>query len=257
METILNLIPLHLMVAAGAVAFFAGVIKGIVGFAMPMIIMSGLSTFVSPELALAGLLAPTVVTNGMQILRYGLNAVRRTVARFRVFLAVAAVMILSSAQIVPLMSPQVYLLAIGVAVTCFAIWQLSGFAPEPGSWSQGGWHDGVIGTVTGFIGGISGMWGPPTVAYLTAIGSEKREQMLAQGVIYGLGAVMLVIAHIGSGILNAQTLPLSLGLVPPAMIGMWIGGQISDRFDQKTFRKVTLLVLIFGGLNLLRRGIMG
>jgi uncharacterized membrane protein YfcA len=69
--------------------------------------------------------------------------------------------------------------------------------------------------------------------------------------------VMLVIAHIGSGILNAQTLPLSLGLVPPAMIGMWIGGQISDRFDQKTFRKVTLLVLIIGGLNLLRRGIMG
>jgi uncharacterized membrane protein YfcA len=257
MDAILDLIPLHLLVAAGAVAFFAGVIKGIVGFAMPMIIMSGLSTFVSPELALAGLLAPTVVTNGMQILRYGLNAVRRTVAQFRVFLAVAAVMILSSAQIVPLMSPQVYLLAIGVAVTCFAIWQLSGFAPEPGSLSQGGWHDGVIGTVTGFIGGISGMWGPPTVAYLTAIGTEKREQMLAQGVIYGLGAVMLVIAHIGSGILNAQTLPLSLGLVPPAMIGMWIGGQISDRFDQKTFRKVTLLVLIIGGLNLLRRGIMG
>jgi hypothetical protein len=48
MDAILDLIPLHLLVAAGAVAFFAGVIKGIVGFAMPMIIMSGLSTFVSP-----------------------------------------------------------------------------------------------------------------------------------------------------------------------------------------------------------------
>jgi len=81
--------------------------------------------------------------------------------------------------------------------------------------------------------------------------------MLAQGVIYGLGAVLLVIGHTKSGILNNATLPLSLSLLPTAILGMWLGGRVSDQFDQTMFRKVTLLVLIIGGLNLLRRGVFG
>jgi uncharacterized membrane protein YfcA len=177
--------------------------------------------------------------------------------RFRAFLIVGAVMIFGAAQLVPQLPVQVFLLALGVVVTGFALWQLSGRAPAPGEWEQSKALDIGIGAFAGFVGGISGMWGPPTVAYLTAIGTEKRQQMLAQGVIYGLGAVMLVIAHTRSGILNAQTLPLSLALVPPAILGMWLGGRISDRFDQATFRKVTLIVMIVGGLNLLRRGIFG
>ena len=51
------------------VAAVAGVIKGMVGFAMPMIMISGLGMILSPELALAGLILPTVLANGVQALR--------------------------------------------------------------------------------------------------------------------------------------------------------------------------------------------
>ncbi|MGB7318444.1 MAG: sulfite exporter TauE/SafE family protein [Planktotalea sp.] len=257
MDMFFSILPLSLWIAAFAIAVLAGVVKGIVGFAMPMILLSGLSTFTTPELALAGLLLPTLVTNAMQVLRYGLSAVWDAVKRFRVFLAVGAVMIFSSAQLVPILSTQALLLGMGAAVTFFALWQLSGRAPAPGNTAQSPRLDALVGAFAGFVGGISGMWGPPTVAYLTAIGTEKRQQMLAQGVIYGLGAVLLVIAHTHSGILNAQTLPFSLALLLPAILGMWIGARISDRVDQATFRKVTLIVLIISGLNLLRRGFFG
>ena len=42
---------------AMAITLFAGVVKGAVGFAMPMIMISGFSSFLTPELALAGLIA--------------------------------------------------------------------------------------------------------------------------------------------------------------------------------------------------------
>jgi len=257
MDAFLSILPLHLLLAALAIAFFAGVIKGIVGFAMPMILLSGLSTLVSPELALAGLMLPTLITNGIQALRHGFGEVWTTMKRFRVFLGVGAIMIFASAQLVPFLPTEMFLIIIGVAVTGFALWQLSGRAPSPGEWSQKPALDISIGAFAGFTGGISGIWGPPTVAYLTAIGTEKRQQMLAQGVIYGLGALLLVIAHTQSGILNKATLPLSTALLAPAILGMWVGSRISDKFDQKTFRKVTLLVLVIGGLNLLRRGVFG
>lgn len=257
MDSLFAILPLSLIYVALAIAFVAGVIKGMVGFAMPTVLLAGLSTFVSPEIALAGLLLPTLVTNMMQVLRHGVSEVWRTIKRFRVFLCAGAVTMYIAAQLVPAIPTTVLLTVIGLAVTVFALWQLSGLAPKPGTRQQKPVFDGIIGMFAGLIGGVSGMWGPPTVAFLTAIGTAKKQQMLAQGVIYGLGAVLLVLGHLKSGILNATTLPLSLALLPSAMIGMWLGGRISDKFDQATFRKLTLLVLIVGGLNLLRRGVFG
>lgn len=257
MDMLSSILPLHLLALSLLVAFGAGVIKGIVGFAMPMILLSGLSTFLPPDLALAGLLLPTLITNGMQALRHGLPAVWKAIRAFRTFLIFGGILLFASAQLVPLISTSLLLLIVGIAVTGFAIWQLSGKAPVPGSWRRSFRADLAMGGFAGMTGGISGIWGPPTVAYLTAIGTQKREQMLVQGVIYGLGAVLLVIAHIKSGVLNSETIPLSLALLPPAVLGMAFGARISDSFDQATFRRATLIVLCIGGLNLLRRGLMG
>ena len=82
------------------------------------------------------------------------------------------------------------------------------------------------------------------MAYLTALGTEKHDQMRIQGVIYGLGAVALLAAHIGSGVLNAQTWPFSALLILPVMLGVWLGSKVMDRVDPVLFRKMTLLVLM-------------
>lgn len=82
-------------------------------------------------------------------------------------------------------------------------------------------------------------------------------QMVVQGVVYGIGSVTLLFAHLNSGILNAQTAPFSLALLPAALLGMWIGFQIQDRLDQRLFRRITLVVLVIAGLNLLRKGVLG
>ena len=88
----------------------------------------------------------------------------------------------------------------------------------------------------------------------TALDTPKQEQMRIQGVIYGLGAVFLLIAHTGSGVMRAETVPLSAAMVLPALVGMWIGGRLQDRIDQRAFRRATLAVLLIAGLNLVRRG---
>ncbi|MEP5151531.1 sulfite exporter TauE/SafE family protein [Planktotalea sp.] len=257
MDSIFTILPLSLYLFALVVAFFAGVVKGMVGFALPTILVSSLSTVMPPELALAGMIAPTFVTNMMQTLRYGLRATWEVIVDFRAFLCIGGLALFGAAQLVPHLPTNVFLIIMGASITSFAIWQLSNFGPTPGSWGQSKVLDLFFGGLAGISGGLTGMWGPPTVAYLTALGAEKRQQMLVQGVVYGLGAFLLVVAHSKSGILNAQTIPWSLSLLPTAILGMWVGGRVSDRFDQATFRKVTSFVLVFGGLNLLRRGIMG
>lgn len=235
------------------IALLAGLVKGMVGFAMPMILVSGLSTVLPPDWALAGLILPTLVTNGIQALRQGAEAAIRSVRRFRVFLLVGLACLLATSQLVTRIPPSVFLMLIAVPVVVFAALQLLGvrFRLSRASYRT----EAAVGAFAGCVGGMSGVWGPPTVAYLTALNTPKRDQMRIQGVIYGLGAIALLLAHLGSGVLRAETAPLSLLLIAPAVGGMWLGGLLQDRIDQETFRKLTLIVLLVAGLNLLRRAL--
>ncbi|MEL7301456.1 MAG: sulfite exporter TauE/SafE family protein [Pseudomonadota bacterium] len=246
---------LPLLLAAFTVAFAAGVIKGIVGFAMPMVLISGLSTFMPPEQALAGLILPTLVTNGLQALRQGPRAAWASIRRFRLFLAVGAVALIAASQLVLVIPQKVFLLGLGIPVTLYALATLAGVPMTLSARSKA--VSVGMGAFAGAVGGLSGVWGPMTVAYLTAYDLPKAEQMRVQGVIYGLGAVLLVGAHTASGVFNAQSAQFSALLVVPAVAGLAVGFAIQDRMDQRRFKQATLLVLTVAGLNLIRRGLLG
>ncbi len=238
------------------ITLFAGTIKGMVGFAMPLIMISGMGSVVAPELALAGLLIPTLVGNLWQGFRQGVRAALASLKAFRLFIIVGGVMLVISAQMVRVIPSQAMFILIGVPVTLFTLLQLWGWrpriAPEHEPIAQVG-----VGALAGAMGGFSGTWGPPTVLFLTALDTPKLDQVRIQGVLYALGSVVLSAAHVGSGVLRWETLPFALATLPPALLGMWIGFRLQDRIDQRLFQRATLIVLIFAGLNLIRRGLMG
>lgn len=246
----------ELWVAACAVAMLAGFIKGLVGFAMPMVMISGLATFLSPELALAALILPTLATNLWQAARGGFRAAIGATRKHWRYLAVLWILILASAQLIFVLPQAALFLILGVPVTVFAAVQLAGWRMRfpPSAHRK---VELIVATFSGFIGGLSGVWGPPTVLYLTALDTPKAEQMRAQGIIYGSGAVMLLLSHLQSGLFNANTAQFSALLLAPALLGMGLGFRVQDRIDQEMFRKITLIVLVVAGLNLIRRALFG
>jgi uncharacterized membrane protein YfcA len=239
-----------------AITLTAGLVKGAIGFAMPLIMVSGLTTVLEPRLAVAGIILPIVVSNALQTFRTGWGPAIAAVRDFWRYILIVCIAIAVFAQIVPQLDPRVFYLVLGVPVVALSIMQLAGIRlhiREPNRW----WAEWVIGLISGVLGGLAGTWGPTTVLYLLAIDTPKARQIVVQGVIYGLGAVTLLFAHIHSGILNRGTVPFSAFLLIPGVIGMWIGFRIQDRLDQTLFRRVTLVVLTVAGLNLIRKGLLG
>lgn len=232
-------------------ALIAGLVKGVVGFAMPMVMISILCSVVSPELALAGLILPTLVTNGQQALRQGTRAAWGSMVKFRVFMLTGLLVLMISAQLIRVIPTSLFLGAIGLMIVGFSLVQLTGRRIPVRKDSK--ISHAAIGAFAGFIGGLSAVWGPPTVAFLTVMDVEKKEHIRTQGVIYGFGALALTFSHISTGILNMQTLIYSAILVPAAIFGMRVGRTVQDRFDQKLFLRATLLVLMIAGVNLVRR----
>ncbi|PJI92926.1 hypothetical protein BC777_1793 [Yoonia maricola] len=249
-------ITLAIFAFACVVTLVGGFVKGAVGFAMPLIMISGMGIVIPPELVVAGIVIPIVISNGLQVARSGVGNAQAALKEHWRYILVVCVMILVAAQFVRSIPGNVMFIVLGVPVVGLCFIQLIGWRPQiTPRWRRP--FEWVAGWLAGVLGGLAGTWGPPTVLYLLALNTPRDKQMSVQGVIYGLGAVMLLLGHLQSGILNAHTWSFSAALVLPALIGMWLGFRLGDKFDQERFRRVTLWVLIIAGVNLIRRGVMG
>jgi hypothetical protein len=247
-------LPLSILAAASLITLFAGFVKGAVGFAMPMIMISGLASLLSPPEALAALILPTLASNLMQAFGDGTRQMRATVAEWWRLILVTCVCVAVSAQFMTAIPDAPLLLALGLPVTLFAVLQLLGRPIRYGVANRGR-AEVLTGIVGGLYGGVSGIWGPPLVALLLSLDVDRRESIRVQGTIYLIGAAVLLVAHLGSGVLNDRTLPLSAWLVIPALLGVVIGQKVQMRLNHERFRRWTLVVLLLTGLNLVRRAL--
>jgi uncharacterized membrane protein YfcA len=242
--------------ALGAVGAFVagGFAKGVVGFALPLVGLGVAGSFLPYEAAVGLLILPMLVSNLFQATRSGLGPALETLRRFWWLNLVMVVMIALSAQLVTALPDRLLFGVLGAAVCLFAVTQLAGwrlhFRPEH-RWPV----ETGVGVIGGFFGGMSGIWGPPIVMYLFASGLPKRELVQAQSLSFLLGALVMVGAHLRSGVLNAVTLPMSAWLVLPTMLAMFAGYRVQDRLSQAWFRRITLIVLVLTGLSLLRRAV--
>ncbi|MFV0491976.1 MAG: sulfite exporter TauE/SafE family protein [Pseudorhodobacter sp.] len=240
--------------ATVAVTLFSGFVKGTVGFAMPLIMISVFSAYLPPEIALSGLIVPTVVTNISQSFRQGVGPVLDAVRKYWRLILATMVFIVISAQFVRIIPQDLFLMLLGVPVSLYALLQLSGrkLVVPLRNRRTAEWGFGIV---SGLYGGVAGVWGPPVLIYLLSTGTEKAETVRISGVIFLIGAVVLFTAHLQTGVMNAQTVPFSAFLVLPAMAGLLLGYRVQDRLDQARFRWWTQLLLLLTGLNLMRRAL--
>ncbi len=256
MDGMIGGLSLEAFALACAVMLVAGFVKGAIGFAMPLILIAVLPSFMPAPVALAALILPVLTTNLHQSLRQGLAPALDSGRKFWRIILMTMVGILITAPFVVHLPQQAMFLLLGSAVLVFSLLQMSGWTPDiPQRWR------GPVELATGFIGGlyggISGVWGPPSIVYLLAVKVPKTEMVRVMSVIFTMGAVVLTLAHLRSGVLNATTAVLSAAMLVPAWAGMALGYRAHDRMDQSKFRYWTLILLVLSALNLLRRGFLG
>lgn len=256
MDTIVAGLTLGPLLAACAVMLVAGFVKGAIGFAMPLILIAVLPSFMPVPVALAAMILPVLTTNVQQSLRQGLGPAVASGRKFWRIIATTMLGIVITAPFVVILPQEVMFLLLGSAVLIFAILQLTGWAPEIAPRWRGTVELGA-GMIGGLYGGISGVWGPPAIVYLLAAKVEKTEMVRVMSVIFTMGAVVLTLAHLRSGVLNSETVVLSAIMLVPAWIGMAIGYRAHDRMDQARFKRWTLILLALSALNLLQRGLLG
>jgi len=235
-----------------AVFVLAGTIKGTLGIGLPTVAIALMSQFLDPMLAISLTLLPILLTNVWQCYRSG--RAYQTIVHFLPYLSCMVIFIYLAANLAQGISARTLVLSLGAAVVVFSITNLSFTPPRiPDRFDRLGQI--IAGTMSGLMGGFTAIWGPPMIIFLLARRTSKDDFVRATGTLLAAGSVPLFMSYWRAGHVDGPIALLSAVLIVPALFGFLIGERLRARLDPDRFQTAVLIMFLFLGLNLIRRGL--
>lgn len=239
---------------AGALAavLIGALIKGTIGFGMPVVAMSLMAAFMPVEKAAALMVFPIVAANIWQAADGGHTGV--VLRRFWPVMIALAVGIVGGAVALAGADPDLLLLVLALAVLAAVILDFSPWRISLGArWER---PLGVaMALVSGAIGGVTTSFGLLLTVYLTALRLPREVFVATIGVLWTAGSLVLLVAFSSLGVLTGERALQSAVVALAALAGMRLGRGLRRRIDERLFRRLIFLALTLLALNLIRRSV--
>ncbi len=224
-----------------------GLIKGTIGFGMPMVALPLIAFAVPVTTAMILLCAPIFLTNFLQIkFKQGVSSYR-----FLPMFLFLVVGLIIGARLILEINLNTITQIIAVLIIFAAVINCFGFKINNNINKK---NERIITSFIGFgsgiLGGLSTVYGPPMLAYLVAVDLPKEKFVRTVSTMYFIGSFPLYGSLIYYGFATKQDLFMSLLLIIPALIAQQIGTKIRDKINQKQFRNCILVTLVILGIML-------
>ena len=224
-----------------------GLIKGTIGFGMPMVALPLIAFAVPVTTAMILLCAPIFLTNFLQIkFKQGISSYR-----FLPMFLFLVVGLIIGARLILEINLNTITQIIAILIIFAAVINCFGFKINNNINKK---NEKIITSFIGFgagiLGGLSTVYGPPMLAYLVAVDLPKEKFVRTVSTMYFIGSFPLYGSLIYYGFATKQDLIMSLLLIIPALIAQQIGTKIRDKINQKQFRNCILVTLVILGIML-------
>lgn len=234
--------------------FLGGLIKGTIGFGLPLFVVSLLSNILPVKLALAIITLPIVASNLWLSLQGGFFS--PALRRFWPLILAAGLGVFLGSKVVVGLNQDHLLLILGIVIIGLSLLEV--FRPTqkaifPKRLEQP--FSLIMGFAGGVLGGLSTIFGPPLIIYLNLLRLPKDLFVAAIGVTFFFTSLFLFCAFGSVGILNLQTAILSALAIMPVFLGQYIGSRLRSHLPQQAFQRIVLVFLLLLGLNLVRRAL--
>ena len=223
-----------------------GLVKGTLGFGMPMVALPIIAFIIPPTTAMILLCAPIFLTNFLQIkFKEGVSSYRF----LPMFISLVVGLIIGARLILEInINTITQIIAVSIIFAAF----VNCFGFKINNIKQN--YEKIITTIIGFgsgiLGGLSTFYGPPMLAYLVAVDLPKEKFVRTVSTMYFIGSFPLYGSLIYYGFATKEDLIFSLILIIPAFISQQIGTKIRDKINHKQFRNLVLFTLIVLGISL-------
>lgn len=228
--------------AAAVAAFIAGIMRGFSGFGSALVIMPVTAMVFGPRLAVPAVIAIHLITS-IQLLPEALRDVEW--GRVAPLSVAGSLGVPVGAWLLVTQDPGSIRTAISILIILFAVMLMRGWRYAG---TINGWVMGGVGLVGGIITGAATIGGPPVVAFLMA-GPFLAAQNRAAIILYFIfiQSVAMAMYWIG-GVMAWPIVGICVLVVPPLMVGMWIGQRQFANASEAGFRRVALTFLLAIGI---------
>ena len=112
------------------------------------------------------------------------------------------------------------------------------------------------GLLSGVLGALFGVGGPPYVVYITGRLSDPTVQRATIALMVVLNVGLRVAAFAVAGLFTGRELWLAIALLlPVAWAGVWTGNRLHVRVAPRTLVRLVGAVLLFSGASLIARAL--
>ena len=223
-----------------------GLIKGTLGFGMPMVALPIIAFVIPATTAMIILCAPILLTNFLQIkFKQGVSSYR-----FLPMFVSLVIGLIVGARLILEINLNTITQIIAVSIIFAALINCFGFKIQNPNKNREKIMTSIIGFGSGILGGLSTFYGPPMLAYLVASDLPKEKFVRTVSTMYFIGSFPLYGSLIYYGFATKEDIIMSIFLILPAFISQQIGTRIRDKINQKQFRICILVTLIILGISL-------
>ena len=237
--------PIIVMIIIFAV-LAGGLIKGTLGFGMPMVALPIIAFTIPATTAMILLCAPIFLTNFLQIkFREGISSYR-----FLPMFLFLVIGLIIGARLILEINLNTITQIIALSIIFAALVNCFGFKINNIKNTHEKIITSIIGFGSGILGGLSTFYGPPMLAYIVAVDLPKEKFVRTVSTMYFIGSFPLYGSLIYYGFASKEDLLFSIFLIVPAFLGQQIGTRIRDKINQRQFRTSILITLIILGISL-------
>ncbi|MDA1001025.1 MAG: sulfite exporter TauE/SafE family protein [bacterium] len=233
-----------------AILLFAGIVKGVIGFGLPILAVPLLSLFLGPREAVVTVSFSLFLTN-ITIVRIGISE-WRTLKNVALFGLTGILMV--PVGVLYLQSGDPDLIRLLIGLTVWAYFAGKRLIPPIDSVRPitRGCMGIVAGAAAGFMGGVAGIPGPVSIMYFSMFRWSKEVFIFLLNSFNTLSSAGLVsMLAIRGEYTRFGTGRAVLALIP-VLIGFWIGLRMRHRLNQELFYR-----LVRTGLFVISLGLVG
>jgi uncharacterized membrane protein YfcA len=224
-----------------AIFLVAGLVKGLVGFGLPWIAVPLMSLAVPVPTAVGWSLVAVASANLAQI--YESRASFHVLKIIWPLLLGMSISMILGVRMLTALNSDWLSMVLGVFIQIFVLAQL--FPKRPSMQRNRGVKLGLLGAVSGAIGGMTSFVGFPAIQALLALQLRAAEFIFSTSVMFLIGSAILGSALKTAGMMSALDIAISAACVLPVLLGVWLGKSLRDRISPRAF-KLAVLAALFG-----------
>lgn len=231
--------------------FFAGFVKGTVGFGITLIVVPILAMAITPQEAIVLVSLPVFVMN----FATAASTFREyhELRRIRWMLPIAFVCVPLGVKVLLWVNPEPVRATIGIMIMIFVGLRFSGWQTTRLSIGEKTLFAAGMGALIGFIFGMIMMPIAFIIFYLNAIGVKREPFIFLLNVIATSLSLIQVSTFAWHDLYAAGAWLNSLMMLVPALIGLYVGIRFRRRLSERIFERLVLGLLAIAGIILIVR----